>query len=388
VGKKLLADRMNNLGTETAFVVLARAKELEAQGRDIVHLEIGEPDFETPDNIKDAAIKALREGYTHYGPAAGLPQAREAFAEYISKDRGVKVSPNQIVISPGAKPIMFYTILALVDPGDEVIYPNPGFPIYESMIKYVGGKAVPIPLEEDKGFAFDLDRFESLVTDKTKLCIINSPQNPTGGVLSKDILEGIARLAIERDFYILTDEVYSKIVYDGVHESIYPLPGIPERTIMIEGHSKTYAMTGWRLGFGVIPEELAPQIAKLQTNANSCTCSFTQMAGIEALKGPQESVSKMVAEFKARRDIIVDGLNRIPGISCHTPAGAFYVFPNIRGTNKKSKELETMLMEKAGVAVLSGTSFGAYGEGYLRLSYANSQENIHKALDRIASVLA
>lgn len=388
MGKRLLAERMNNLGTETAFVVLARAKELEAQGKDIVHLEIGEPDFETPGNIKDAAVRALKEGYTHYGPAAGLPQAREAFAEYISKDRGVKVSSNQIVITPGAKPIMFYTILALVDPGDEVIYPNPGFPIYESMIKYIGGKPVPIPLEEDKGFAFDLDRFESLVTDKTKLCIINSPQNPTGGVLSKDILQGIARLAIDRDFYVLTDEVYSKIVYDGVHESIYPLPGMQERTIMIEGHSKTYAMTGWRLGFGVIPEELAAQIAKLQTNANSCTCSFTQMAGIEALKGPQASVTTMVAEFKKRRDLIVDGLNRIPGISCHTPAGAFYVFPNIRGTKMKSKELETMLMEKAGVAVLSGTSFGAYGEGYLRLSYANSQENIRKALDKIASVLA
>jgi len=379
---------MNNLGTETAFVVLARAKELEAQGRDIVHLEIGEPDFETPDNIKNAAIKALEDGYTHYGPAAGLPQAREAFADYISRDRGVQVSPSQIVVTPGAKPIMFYTILSLVNAGDEVIYPNPGFPIYESMIKYIGGKPVPIPLEEDKGFAFDLDRFESLITDKTKLVIINSPQNPTGGVLSREVLEGIARLAVERDFYILDDEIYSKIVYDGVHESIYPFEGMKERAIMIEGHSKTYAMTGWRLGFGVIPEELAPQIAKLQTNANSCTCSFTQIAGVEALQGPQDSVTAMVKEFKRRRDLIVEGLNRIPGISCHTPKGAFYVFPNIRGTKMKSKELETMLLEEAGVAVLSGTSFGAYGEGYLRLSYANSQDNIRKALDRITSALA
>jgi len=379
---------MNNLGTETAFVVLARAKELEAQGRDIVHLEIGEPDFETPDNIKNAAIKALEDGYTHYGPAAGLPQAREAFADYISRDRGVQVSPSQIVVTPGAKPIMFYTILSLVNAGDEVIYPNPGFPIYESMIKYIGGKPVPIPLEEDKGFAFDLDRFESLITDKTKLVIINSPQNPTGGVLSREVLEGIARLAVERDFYILDDEIYSKVVYDGVHESIYPFEGMKERAIMIEGHSKTYAMTGWRLGFGVIPEELAPQIAKLQTNANSCTCSFTQIAGVEALQGPQDSVTAMVKEFKRRRDLIVEGLNRIPGISCHTPKGAFYVFPNIRGTKMKSKELETMLLEEAGVAVLSGTSFGAYGEGYLRLSYANSQDNIRKALDRITSALA
>ncbi|MFH1755610.1 MAG: pyridoxal phosphate-dependent aminotransferase [Candidatus Latescibacterota bacterium] len=388
MGKRLLAQRMDRLGTETAFVVLARAKALEAQGKDIVHLEIGEPDFETPDNIKQAAIKALKDNYTHYGPAAGLPQAREAYAEYITRDRGVEVSPNQIVITPGAKPIMFYTILALVDPGDEVIYPNPGFPIYESMINYVGGKAVPIPLEEDKGFAFDIERFESLVSDKTKLCIINSPQNPTGGVLSREILERIAQLAIERNFHVMTDEVYSQIVYEGTHESIYTIPGMPERTIMIEGHSKTYAMTGWRLGFGVIPEELASVIAKLQTNANSCTCSFTQMAGIEAFKGPQDSVKKMVAEFKTRRDLIVAGLNKIPGISCHSPAGAFYVFPNIRGTNKKSKELETLLLEKAGVAVLSGTSFGSFGEGYIRLSYANSQDNIRKALERIASVLA
>ncbi len=378
---------MDNLGTETAFLVLARAKELEAQGKEIIHLEIGEPDFETPDNIKAAAIQALKDNYTHYGPAAGLPQAREAFAAHISKDRGVPVTPNQIVITPGAKPIMFYTMLALVDPGDEVIYPNPGFPIYESMINYVRGKAVPIPLEEDKGFNFDLDKFTSLVSDKTKLCIINSPQNPTGGVLPKDILAGIAELAMKHDFWILTDEVYSKIIYEGTHESLYTIDGMPERTIMIEGHSKTYAMTGWRLGYGVMPESIAPEIAKLQTNSNSCTSAFTQMAGIEAYQGPQDGVKVMVDEFKSRRDLIVDGLNKIPGIRCHSPNGAFYVFPNITGTGRKSKQLEKELMEKAGVAVLSGTSFGAYGEGYIRLSYANSKENIQKALDKIAAQL-
>ncbi len=379
---------MDNLGTETAFLVLARAKELEAQGKEIIHLEIGEPDFETPDNIKAAAIQALKDNYTHYGPAAGLPQAREAFAAHISKDRGVPVTPNQIVITPGAKPIMFYTMLALVDPGDEVIYPNPGFPIYESMINYVRGKAVPIPLEEDKGFNFDLDKFTSLVSDKTKLCIINSPHNPTGGVLPKDILAGIAELAMKHDFWILTDEVYSKIIYEGTHESLYTIDGMPERTIMIEGHSKTYAMTGWRLGYGVMPESIAPEIAKLQTNSNSCTSAFTQMAGIEAYQGPQDGVKVMVDEFKSRRDLIVDGLNKIPGIRCHSPNGAFYVFPNITGTGRKSKQLEKELMEKAGVAVLSGTSFGAYGEGYIRLSYANSKENIQKALDKIAAQLS
>ncbi|NIM19009.1 MAG: aminotransferase class I/II-fold pyridoxal phosphate-dependent enzyme [Candidatus Latescibacteria bacterium] len=378
---------MDDLGTETAFLVLARAKELEAEGREIIHLEIGEPDFDTPDNIKEAAVRALKEGYTHYGPSAGLPQAREAFAEYVAKNRGVDTSPDQIVITPGAKPIMFFTMLALVDPGDEVIYPNPGFPIYESMINYVGGKPVPIPLEEEKGFSFDLDKFKSLVTEKTKLCIINSPQNPTGGVLSREILEGIAEAAMENGFYVLSDEVYSKIIYEEKHESIYTIPGMPERTIMIEGHSKTYAMTGWRLGFGVIPENIAPDIAKLQTNSNSCTCSFTQMAGIEAVRGPQHATKAMVEEFRVRRDLIVEGLNKIPGFRCHLPLGSFYVFPNIQGTKRGSKELETMLMEEAGVAVLSGTSFGAFGEGYIRLSYANSQDNIRRALEKIAKVL-
>ncbi len=388
LAKRVFAERMDNLGTETAFLVLARAKQLEAEGHDIIHLEIGEPDFDTPGNIIEGAYRALKEGYTHYGPSAGLPEARKVFAEHITRDRGVEVSPNQVVITPGAKPIMFFTMLAMVDPGDEVIYPNPGFPIYESMIRYVRGVPVPIPLEEEKGFSFDLDRFKSLVAEKTKLCIINSPHNPTGGVLSRGVLEGIAELALKYGFYILSDEVYSKIIYEGKHESIYQIPGMPEQTILIEGHSKTYAMTGWRLGFGVMAEPIAEQIAKLQTNATSCTCSFTQMAGIEAFKGPQDGVKKMVNEFRARRDLIVEGLNRIPGFRCHKPPGSFYVFPNIEGTGISSREMETLLMEKAGVAILSGTSFGAYGEGYIRLSYANSQENIRRALERIAAVIA
>jgi len=383
----MFAKSMARLGTETAFEVLAKAKALEAQGKEIIHLEIGEPDFDTPGNIIDAAAEALRQGFTHYGPSAGLPQAKEVFAEHIASDRGIEVSPEEVIITPGAKPIIFFSILALVDPGDEVIYPNPGFPIYESMINYVGAKAVPVPLEEERGFAFDLYQFAALVSDKTKLCIINSPQNPTGGVLDEEILKGIAELACKHDFVVLSDEVYSKIIYEGSHKSIITHPGMKERTILIEGHSKTYAMTGWRLGFGVMPAAVAERISRLQTNSNSCTCSFTQMAGIEAFRGPQDGVSAMVNEFKTRRNLIVDGLNDIPGIKCHRPSGAFYVFPNIKELKISSKDLEKILMEKAGVAALSGTSFGSFGEGYIRLSYANSQDNIRKALERIAAVL-
>ncbi len=383
----MLAGRMSRLGTETAFEVLARAKAMEAEGRDIVHLEIGEPDFDTPPNIIKAAIKALKSGFTHYGPSAGLPEARRAFAEYITKDRGVEVGPENIVICPGAKPILFFSILALVDEGDEVIYPNPGFPIYESVINFVGGKPVPIPLREEKNFSFDVDELRTLVSDKTKLIIINSPQNPTGGILTKKDMKAVAELADKYDAWILSDEVYSKIVYEGKHVSIYDFPEVKERTILLEGHSKTYAMTGWRLGYGVMPAKLAEAVAKLQTNSNSCTASFTQIAGIEALQGPQGRSRKMVREFKARRDLIVDGLNSIPGFRCLKPKGSFYVFPNITGTGMKSKELEQFLLEKAGVAALSGTSFGKYGEGYLRFSYANSQENIKKALDKIRAAL-
>jgi aspartate/methionine/tyrosine aminotransferase len=378
---------MTHLGTETAFEVLARARALEAKGHDIVHLEIGEPDFDTPENVKEAAVKALRAGYTHYGPSAGLPELRSAIAEYIARDRGVEIDPAQVIVTPGAKPIIFFTALALLDRGDEVIYPNPGFPIYESMIDYLGAKRVPIPLLEKNRFAFDPDQLEALITKKTRLVVINSPQNPTGGVLPRATIARLCELAVEHDFYVLSDEIYSRIIYDGAHVTPYSFPGMPERTILLDGHSKTYAMTGWRLGYGIYPKEVAPKIAKLQTNSTSCTCSFTQMAGLEALRGPQHKVTEMVEEFRARRDLIVDGLNGIPGISCHKPSGAFYVFPNITGTGKTSKQLEDHLMNEAGVAVLSGTAFGAHGEGYIRLSYANSQDNIRKAIERIKQSL-
>ena len=383
----MFAERMKRLGTETAFEVLARAKAMEAEGRDMVHLEIGEPDFDTPPNIIKAAITALKSGFTHYGPSAGMPAVRKVFAEYITKDRGVEVKPENIVVTPGAKPILFFSILALVDEGDEVIYPNPGFPIYESVINFVGGVPVPIPLREEKNFSFDVDELRSLVNEKTKLIIVNSPQNPTGGILTKKDMKAVAELADKYDTWILSDEVYSKIIYEGKHVSIYDFPEVKDRTILLEGHSKTYAMTGWRLGYGIMPAPLAEHIARLQTNSNSCTASFTQMAGVEALTGPQTKSRKMVKEFKARRDLIVDGLNAIPGFTCLKPKGSFYVFPNITGTGMKSKDLEVYLLEKAGVAGLSGTSFGKYGEGYLRFSYANSQENIKKALEKIRSVL-
>ncbi len=383
----MLAKRMSRLGTETAFEVLARARAMEAKGRDIVHLEIGEPDFDTPANIREAAKKAIDDGFTHYGPSPGMPNTRKVFAEFLTKDRGIEVKPENIVVTPGAKPILFFSILALVDEGDEVIYPNPGFPIYESVINFVGAKPVPIPLREEKAFSFDLNEMRELVNDKTKLIIINSPQNPTGGVLTSEDMKGIAELAEKHDVWILSDEVYSKMVYEGKHVSIYDFPEVRDRVILLEGHSKTYAMTGWRLGYAAMPVELAEQISKLQTNSNSCTAAFTQVAGVEALTGPQDESLKMMAEFKARRDLIVDGLNEIPGFKCLRPKGAFYVFPNITGTGRKSKEIEEFLLEEAGVAGLSGTSFGKYGEGYLRFSYANSQENLRKALEMIKKVI-
>ncbi|HKW13259.1 MAG TPA: pyridoxal phosphate-dependent aminotransferase [Candidatus Krumholzibacteria bacterium] len=382
------AERMNHLGTETAFEVFARAKALEAKGRDIVHLEIGEPDFDTPKNIVDAAMTAIGKGFTHYGPSAGLPEARAAIAEYVARTRGVKVDPQQVVITPGAKPIIFFTVLALLDPGDEVIYPDPGFPIYESMAQYVGAKRVPLPLKEENNFAFDPDQLESLITKKTRLVIINSPHNPTGGVLPKETIARLSELAVKHDFYVLSDEIYSRVIYDGVQNyTPYSYPGMPERTIVLDGHSKTYAMTGWRLGYGVFPKEMAARVAKLQTNSTSCTCSFTQIAGMEALTGPQDSVDAMLKEFKTRRDLVVDGLNKIKGFRCHRPSGAFYVFPNITATGKTSKEMENYLMEEAGVAVLAGTSFGPQGEGFVRLSYANSQANLKKAIERIAAAM-
>ncbi len=383
-----LARCMSRLGTETAFEVLASARALEAQGREVVHLEIGEPDFDTPKHIIEAACKALHSGYTHYTPSAGIPELRQAIAEEMSRTRGIPVDWENVVVTPGGKPIMFYVILALAEPGDEVIYPNPGFPIYESMINFTGAKPVPIPLREECNFAFDIDEFRKLVTDKTRLIIINSPHNPTGGVLDKETLHEIAKIAMERDIPVLSDEIYDRILYDGEFHSIASIPGMQERTIILNGFSKTYAMTGWRLGYGVMPKDFAVHITRLMTNSNSCTNAATQIAGIAALKGPQDDVDRMVAAFRERRDVIVKGLNEIPGVSCVLPKGAFYAFPNITGTGMKSKPLADYLLNEAGVACLSGTSFGAYGEGYLRLSYANSVENIKKALERMADAIA
>jgi aspartate/methionine/tyrosine aminotransferase len=382
----MLAKRMDRLGTETAFVILARAKALEAEGRDIVHLEIGEPDFDTPKNIIAKGVEAMQGGETHYGPAAGKPEVRKVFADYIANDRGIDVGPQNIVITPGGKPIMYFLMTALVDAGDEVIYPNPGFPIYESVINFLGAKAVPLKLAEEKDFSFDIEDLKKLVSDKTKLLIINSPQNPTGGVLSASDLDAIAELAVKHDFYVMSDEIYSKIIYEGSHDSISTRPGMLDRTIILDGHSKTYAMTGWRLGYGVMPVAIADAVAKLQTNCNSCTASFTQIAGAEALTGPQDEAEAMVAEFKVRRDLLVNGLNAIDGITCKLPKGAFYVFPNVSGLGKTSSELESLLLDKYGVAALSGTAFGKFGEGYLRFSYANSQEQIKKAIDRVAQM--
>lgn len=382
------ADRMRRLGTETAFLVLAKAKALEAQGRSIIHLEIGEPDFDTPPNIKAAATRALDEGYTHYGPAAGLPQLREAIAEETSASRGIKVDASNVVVTPGGKPVMFFALLALINDGDEVIYPNPGFPIYESVINFIGAKAMPIVLREEMGFRFDIDELKRLITPRTRMIVLNSPQNPTGGVLTDEDLREIAWLAVEHDLIVLSDEIYRRIVYDGFeHKSIASLPGMLERTIILDGYSKTFAMTGWRLGYGIMPAELAERMAQLQINSNSCTASFTQIAGIEALRGPQKDVEAMVAEFRRRRDVIVDGLNNIPGFRCHRPQGAFYVFPNITGTGRSSRALEDYLLNEAGIAALSGTAFGKHGDGYLRFSYANSVPNIEEALRRIRSAV-
>jgi aspartate aminotransferase len=384
-----LAERMSRLGTETAFDVLVKAKALEAQGRDVVHLEIGEPDFDTPKNICDAACKAIYDGYTHYGPAQGLPELREAIAEYISETRGIEVSADEVAVTPGAKPIMFFGILACVDEGDEVIYPNPEFPIFESVINFVGAKPVPVPLKEEVDFRFDLDALKDSVSDRTRMIIINSPQNPTGGVLLRSDLEVIAELAIENDIIVMSDEIYCKIMYDGAkHESIASLPGMKERTIIIDGHSKTYAMTGWRLGYGIMPADLAEQIAKLMVNSNSCTAAFTQVAALEGLRGPQDGVAERTAELKRRRDVIVDGLNAIEGITCKRPLGAFYVFPNVTAMPMSGDEFADYLLQEFAVATLSGTAFGEYGDGYLRLSYAGSLESIKKGLGRIAEAVA
>jgi len=384
----ILADRMSKLGTETAFEVLARARALEKQGHEIVHLEIGEPDFDTPQNIKDAAIKALKAGYTHYTPSAGILELREAIAKHVSKSRGINVDPDEVVVTTGGKPVMSFVILACVNPGDEVMYPNPGYPIYESMINFIGGKPIPIPLLEKNDFRLNPADITKKLTKKTKLIILNSPNNPTGGLLTKDDLKTIADSVMDKDnLMILSDEIYSRILYEGKHESIASLPGMKDKTVILDGFSKTYAMTGWRLGYGVMRKDLAKQIARLNTNFVSCANAVTQMAGIEALEGPQGEVTKMVAEFKKRRDVIVSGLNKISNLSCTKPKGAFYVFPNFKKIGMEGHKMRDFLLEKAGVASLPGVDFGKYGEGYVRFSYANSVENIKKALVKIEDAL-
>ena len=382
------ADRMSNLGTETAFEVLAKAKKLEAEGKSIIHLEIGEPDFPTPQNICDAAIKSIQAGDTHYTASAGIPEVRNSISKYISRTRGIDVHPDEVVMTPGAKPIMFFAILALVNEGDEVIFPNPGFPIYESMIKFVGGVPVPVKLEETRNFAFNIEDFKKLITPKTKMVIINTPQNPTGGILTESEIRQIAEILKDReDIWILSDEIYSRLIFQGDHFSITQIPGFRDRTIILDGFSKTYAMTGWRAGYGVMNVDLAKIIAQLMTNSNSCTNSMVQKACIEAYEGPQDSVEVMKEEFRVRRDIIVEGLNSIKGFSCIVPLGAFYAFPNISKTGLSSKELNDKLLYEGGVASLAGTSFGEFGEGYLRFSYANSRENIKEAIRRIKKVI-
>jgi len=378
-----LAERMSRLGTETAFEVLAKARMLESEGKDIIHLEIGEPDFDTPSNVVQAGVEALENGHTHYGPSPGLMEVRERIAEEVSQTRGISVTADNVVITPGGKPIMFFSILALVDEGDEVLYPNPGFPIYESMIRFVGGVPVPMKLPESRDFNVDVEEVASQITPRTRLMILNSPNNPCGSIIEKREQQELADLAKEHDIMVLSDEIYIRFLYEGQHHSISSFPGMRERTIILDGFSKTYAMTGWRIGFGVMPQELVEPISRLSTNSVSCTASFTQMAVLEAMQGPQDDADSMVAEFKRRRDIIVNGLNRIPGIRCAMPKGAFYVFPSIEGTGMSSREFADGLLEDGGVACLAGESFGEYGKGCVRFSFANSAENIEAALERI-----
>jgi aspartate/methionine/tyrosine aminotransferase len=374
---------MSWIGTETAFDVLAKAKALEAKGKSIIHLEIGEPDFATPRDIREAAKRALDEGWTHYVPAPGIPELRHEIAEEVKRTRRIPVDPRQVVVTPGGKPIMSFLIMTLCNPGDEIIYPNPGFPIYESMIAFMGGKPVPIPLREENGFRVDVNELKRLITRKTKLLIINSPHNPTGSVLTHDDLKGIAELAVKHDLIVMADEIYSRIIYDVPFESITQFPGMTERTVILDGFSKTYAMTGWRVGYGVMPVDLAQHIIRLMINVNSCTSAFSQRACLAALVGPQDDAHKMVAEFKKRRDVIVNGLCRIKGLSCYKPQGAFYVMPSVKGTGRSCKDIADGLLHEGGVAALSGTCFGRHGEGFIRFSYANSIPNLEEALRRI-----
>lgn len=378
---------MSRLLVEGAFEVLVKARALEAQGRSIIHLEIGEPDFATPPNVVAAAKKALDEEWTHYGPTQGYPDFREVIARHVGETRNIEVTPDMVSVVPGGKPVIFFPMLALLEAGDEVIFPNPGFPIYESMIRFLGAKPVPVPLVEDRGFSFDLDVFRRSLTAKTKMVVLNSPQNPTGGLIPAADLAEIARLLAGRDVMVLSDEIYCRIVYGERPVSIASFPGMREKTIILDGFSKTYAMTGWRLGYGVMPPWLAEAVNKLMVNSNSCTASFTQRAGMEALTGPQEAVDTMVAEFKRRRDAFIAALNTLPGVRCRLPEGAFYAFPNITGTGLPAKQLADDLLLQAGVACLAGTAFGEYGEGYLRFSYANSLENLLEAVERIRKFL-
>lgn len=375
-----LAERMGELGTETAFEVLAKARALERSGKAVVHLEIGEPDFDTPAHIKDAAIRALHDGFTHYTPSAGLYEAREAVAEHVSVTRGIPVDPDEVVMTPGSKPIMFFAILALVNPGDEVIYPDPGYPIYESVARFAGAVAKPLVLREARGFRIDPDELRALVTPKTRLIVLNSPHNPCGSVLTRADIEAIAEIVGRSDAMVLADEIYWQIMYDSVHVSLACIAGMKDRTIVLDGFSKAYAMTGWRLGFGVMRKDLAGKMAQLMVNSNSCAAAFTQIAGIAALRGPQEPVKKMVAEFRRRRDVIIQGLKAVEGVTCAVPPGAFYAFPNVTKVDPDSKRLADFLLTEGGLACLSGTAFGEHGRGYLRLSYANSVEKIEEGL--------
>jgi aspartate aminotransferase len=382
-----IADSLSRLGTETAFEVLARAKALEAQGRDMIHLQIGEPDFDTPPHIVEAAAKALRDGATHYCPAPGIPELREAAADYLSRTRGLSVDPGRVLVTPGAKPFLFFGVLATCNPGDEVIYPNPGFPIYESVIRWSGATPVPLPITEDAGFAFSADDLAERLTPRTKLVILNSPANPTGGVVPREVNVEVARLLADHSCYVLSDEVYSEMVYGGEHDSITAHGDLLDRTILLDGFSKTFAMTGWRLGYAAVPKELVEPLTRLFINCHSCTSPAFQLAGVAALTAPMDEVRAMLDEFQVRRELVVRGLNDLPGVTCVEPKGAFYAFPNITGTGLKARDLQNQLLEEAGVAMLAGTAFGEYGEGYMRVSYANSPANITAALQKMRELL-
>ena len=384
-----LATRMTTIGTESAFEVSARARALEAEGRDIIHLQIGEPDFDTPGHVREAAKRALDEGATHYAPYPGIPALREAIAEDATRRKGFDVTPDRVFVTVGGKGVMLYAILGTIDPGDEAIVPDPGYPIYESLVRFIGGTPVPIPIRMENEFRLDVDELASLITPRTRMIVINSPANPTGGVLTRDDLERIAALAREHDLVVLADEIYGRILYDGTeHVSIASLPGMAERTIVLDGFSKTFAMTGWRLGYAIVPTSLVKTYGQLIINTISCAPTFAQVGAVEALRGPQDDVDAMVVEFRARRDLVVDGLNAIPGVRSLRPTGAFYAFPDVSGTGLSGAELAERLLHEAGVCVLAGTAFGGIGTDHIRISYANSRENLSRALERIGDFVA